>query len=473
MTFWRAPMLATLLLAAAGTIPLAADDWPRFRGPSGAGIAAAAALPSELNPETNLRWKVASGKGASSPVIVGSRVFLTAFEGDDRLVKCFDANSGAVLWEQSIHAERTEVATAPGGAANPTPAADESSVYVFFPDLGLRCFTHDGQPRWQVALGPFYSFHGVTASLVLAEAKVIVLVDQLQDSFLAAFDCQTGAEVWKVARHDGPIGGYSTPATRLTAAGKTELVVSGPLEVVGYDAATGNRTWSIDGVTNAPISVPVVGDSQVFVCEPSFSQNPFKIDSLLVHDKNKDGELSLEELESQVPLYRIAKRIDQGWGNGDGKVSAEELEKAFRSFVGGGGLAAIELAHSNGTTAAQASWTYRKSVPQIPSLLFFNRVLFFINDGGILTSLDPTSGKILKQARLNHGAKFYASPVAAAGKLLLIDTEGKIAIATAEADWKIVSTTQLDQRCYTTPAIAAGSVYIRGETDLFCFRAAD
>jgi outer membrane protein assembly factor BamB len=420
--------------------------------------------------DKNLLWKAESGKGASSPVIVGSRMFITAFEGDERIVKCFDVATGRLAWSKAVRKERSEVATAPGGPASSTPVANEESVYAFFPDTGLWCLSHAGEERWRIALGPFHSFHGVAASLVLADGNVILLVDQLQDSFLAAFDCQTGKLAWKAARQDGPIGGYSTPATRKTAKGRMELVVSGPMEVVGYDATTGERNWTVNGVSNAPISVPVTLGQRVFLCEPSFSQNPFKIDSLLAHDKDKDGELSFEELQSQVPLYRIARRIDASWGNGDGKISADEMEKAFESFVSGGGLAAIELDESSSPVAARVKWSYRKSVPQIPSLLATDDVLFFVNDGGILTSMNPENGEILKRGRLGEGAKYYASPVAANGRILLLDTEGKIAVATTDSEWKVIATSKLEDKCYATPAIANGCVFVRGEQNTYCFR---
>src|SRR5688572_26614184 len=90
----------------------AAHDWPRFRGPSGAGHSESS-LPTELNLEKNLLWKAACGKGMSSPVIVGNRLFVTAFEGDDRFVKCFDAATGEMLWASSIRKVRDEVATKP------------------------------------------------------------------------------------------------------------------------------------------------------------------------------------------------------------------------------------------------------------------------------------------------------------------------------------------------------------------------
>jgi outer membrane protein assembly factor BamB len=446
-----------------------AEQWSRFRGPAGTGIVANEHFPAEWDIEKHLRWKAASGKGASSPIVVGERLFLTAFEGQNRFIKCYDVNDGTVLWTKSVRAGRQEVTTPPGGPVNPTPVADESHIYVFFPDAGLFCFKHDGEQRWHNELGPFHSFHGIAASLVLAEGKVFVLADQLQDSFLAAFDCETGEDAWKVTRVDGPIGGYSTPAARVTAKGRTELVVSGPLEVVGYDAASGAQNWAIEGVTNAPISVPVVDGNMIFVCEPSFSENPFKIDALLSHDKNKDGELSFAELESHTPLLRIARRVDQSWGNGDGIVQGGELDKAFASFVGGGGLAAIELDESQQAVTARVKWTYRKTVPQIPSPLVLNDVLFFLNNGGILTSVNPATGEIIKRGRLGRGGTFYASPVAAAGKLLLIDTDGEIAVVSGEGEWKVLSTTRLDETCYATPALAGECVFIRGDQNVYCF----
>jgi outer membrane protein assembly factor BamB len=458
------------LLAADGlqAAPLESSEWSRFRGPGGTGISAGG-MPGELSLEKNLLWKAECGKGMSSPVISGERLFLTAFDGDERQVKCYSTGTGEVLWSKSVKKERVEAATQPGGPASSTPVADATSVYAFFPDAGLLCFDRDGNERWRVAVGPFHSFHGVAASLVLAENNVVLLVDQLQDSSMTAFNCQTGAEAWKVVREDGPIGGYSTPATRVTAQGRLELVVSGPLELVGYDAATGGRNWSVTGVTNAPISVPVVAGNRVFVCEPSFNANPFKIETLLGYDKNKDGVLSLEEVESHVPLSRIAKRVDTTWGNGDGKLSGDELDKAFESFVGGGGLAAIEIDETNGAARAAVKWTYRRSVPQIPSLLLIDKVLFFVSDGGILTSMNPENGEILKRARLNHGSNYYASPIAAAGRLLVIDTAGKAAITSTEAEWNVLSTSDLAEACHATPAVANGKLFVRCASHLFCF----
>jgi hypothetical protein len=87
--------------------------------------------------------------------------------------------------------------------------------------------------------------------------------------------------------------------------------------------------------------------------------------------------------------------------------------------------------------------------------------------------MNPDSGEILKRGRLGHGSNYYASPVAAAERLLVIDTAGKVAIVTTEAQWSVLSTSDLADRCYATPALANGLVFIRGENSLYCFRRTD
>src|SRR4029077_2851092 len=134
-------------------------------------------------------------------------------------------------------------------------------------------------------------------------------------------------------------------------------------EVTAFNPADGKQLWSLPGYTNAPILTPVISGDRVFLCEPSFTENPFRFELLSPFDKNKDGKVSLEELKSQVQLYRTAKWVDERSGNGDGIVEPAELERAFSSFVGGGGLVAIELDQVDGQTKPRVLWTYRKLVP--------------------------------------------------------------------------------------------------------------
>jgi len=468
---------ATLLFSICRSPVIAApgDNWARFRGPNGSGIAETIGVPVEIGPQQNLIWKVECGPGFSSPIVIGSHLFYTSFRGDERFVHCLDATTGKEHWSKSLPKLRNEAATPPAGPANPTPVADESSIYVFFPDAGLACFSHAGDERWKIDPGPFQSFHGVSSSLIIEGGLVVLLVDQVADSFMAAYDVRDGKPVWRIKRDDATLGGYSTPTLRGIAAGKqsgetrTEIVVAGPTEVAAFDPHDGKRLWSLPGYTNAPVLTPIVAGDRVFVCEPSFDANPFKFEMLLPFDKNKDGKVSLDELKPQVQLYRTAKLVDERSGNGDGVVDPAELEKAFAGFVGGGGLVAIQLDQVDGQTTPRVLWTYRKLVPNIASILLYRNVLFFINQGGILTSMDPGSGDVIKRARLNHGSGYYASPVAAEGRIYLIDTDGKLAVVSAEAEWNVLHTSDFSESCHATPAIAAGRIYVRTGKSLYCF----
>jgi len=476
-TFPTVAVSAALLVASAGRPACAApaDDWSRFRGPHGSGVSETSGVPLEIGPEQNVIWKADCGRGLSSPIVVGNRLFYTSFRDDERFVHCVDAVTGAELWSKAFPKLHSEPATPPSGAANPTPVADRSSVYVFFPDAGLACFSHAGDERWRIDPGPFKSFHGVSSSLVVADGLVVLLVDQVEDSFMAAYDSRDGKSVWKIKRDDGPLGGYSTPSTRQSAernqsaGGNSELVVSGPTEVAAFNPLDGKQRWSLAGYTNAPISAPVIAGNRVFVCEPSFSENPFKFEMLLPFDKDKDGKVSLDELKSQVQLYRAAKLVDERSGNGDGIVERAELDRAFAGFVGGGGLVAIQLDQVDGQTKPRVLWTYRKLVPNIASVLLYRDVLFFVNQGGILTSMDPATGKIIKQARLGHGSGYYASPVASEGRIYLIDVDGKLAVVSAEPEWNPLFTSDFGESCRATPAIANGRIYVRTEKTVYCF----
>jgi outer membrane protein assembly factor BamB len=450
-------------LAVVGTV--AADEWDRFRGPNGLGIATSTSAPEALDPGKNRLWNVDCPAGISSPIIRDDRIYLTGERGDERLVFCVSAKDGSTLWTQSVKKSRDEVATKPNSASTPTAAIDDKNVYAFFPDFGLVSYTLAGEEKWKVPLGPFHSFHGISSSPIVVGNHVILLADQLQDSYLAAFDRETGAEVWRLTRPDGAIGGYSTPAVRKRANGESELIVTGPFDICGVNPVTGNVHWSLEGATNAPISAPILlSDHEVVICEPSFEKNPFPIESLLPLDANKDGKLQLAELENNIRLVRIGKRVDQSWGNSDGEITADEIDKAFARFVGGGGLVKIDL-----TEPAKIQWSYKKSIPHVPSTLMVDNVFYFILDGGIFNSVNLENGEIIKKGRVEKGGKYYASPVTAAGKIYLVDIEGNAAVIQAGADWKVLSTSSLGEPCYATPAIVDGKIYVRSAGHLSCF----
>jgi outer membrane protein assembly factor BamB len=458
-----------LLVAVTATRDATGEDWPRFRGANGTGVSTSRGLPTEFGPEKNVAWKIEAGKGSSSPIISHGRLFFTSFDGDERTLHCLDAATGKLQWGRSVKKIRVEIASRPNGPATPTPASDGENVFVLYPDVGVLCYSALGQEKWRITLEPFHSMHGVASSLVTVDNLVIVVVDQLDGSYIAAFKSDSGALAWKTERVNGITGGFSTPAVYRPSSGPAQLVVSGPFEVVGYEVATGKRVWWINGITNAPISVPVIWHNRAFVCEPVGEPVPFAM--LAPYDKDKDGKISMAEIKSDVTMSRLLERIDKGFGNHTGFVGAAEWDKAFGKFVNKGGLVAIELGGTGDATQTNIRWSYRKAVPYIPSALVYDDLVYVVKDGGILSAFEAASGKLVKQARLKSGGRRYdASPIAADGLIYLLNADGGMNVVKAGRDWKLLTMNELGEPCSATPAISDGRLYVRTAKSLFCFR---
>ena len=201
MYVWRVSCpLRAVAVALVACFCLTAADWPRFRGPNGAGSSGAKGLPVEFGRHKNVAWKRSVPAGKSSPVIVGERIFLTAHEDDKRIVLCLDRESGAELWRRHVIAERTEPRHPLNDPASPTPVSDDANVYAFFSEFGLAAYGPNGELLWRVPLGPFEISQGMGASPILADGKVILIADQAKSSYLAAFDTANGKMVWKAER---------------------------------------------------------------------------------------------------------------------------------------------------------------------------------------------------------------------------------------------------------------------------------
>ncbi|HEV7998813.1 MAG TPA: PQQ-binding-like beta-propeller repeat protein [Planctomycetaceae bacterium] len=446
------------------------EDWPRFRGLNGTGVSTSRGLPAEFGPTKNLLWKIDAANGSSSPIISHGMLFFTSFADEQRTLHCVDAATGKERWTQSVKKVRQENATPPNGPATPTPVTDGTAVFVLYPDVGLLCYTMEGKEKWRKEIEPFHSMHGIASSLMTAGNVVILVADQLSGSYIQAFYADTGKVAWRADRADGLTGGYSTPSVYRPKNGPERLIVSGPLEVVAYDIATGKRLWWISGVTNCPISVPVIWRDRVFVCEELGEPIPFSM--FAPFDKNKDGKISIEEVKSNIPVKRLIERIDSGWGNHKGEIGAAEWDKAFGSYVNKGGLVALDLGGSGDVSRTHVRWSRGKSIPTIPSALVYEDLIYVIKDGGIVSTFEADTGKLVKQARLQQGGKqFYVSPVAADGLIYLLDIEGKLMVVKAGRDWKQLRTIDLGEHCFATPAICDGRLYIRTSKSLFCFGA--
>ena len=452
-----------------------AADWPRFRGPNGAGVAETAALPDSIGPDKHVVWKTALPPGHSSPVISGDRIFVTAFEGDKLFTIALDRGSGKILWRRESPRDRHEKLDRQNSPSSPTPVADGRNVYVFFPDYGLLSYTFEGRERWRTPLGPFDNMYGMGVSPILAGDKVVLICDQMHDSFAAALFQADGKQAWKTPRPLA-LSGHATPIVYRPqdASAGIQVIAPGSFRLDAYDLESGKSVWWVDGLPSEMKSVPALDGDTIYINGYTSSFNdpgkhvpiPSFADTLAKYDTNHDGALQQSELPAG-PMREFFPFEDT---NHDGKLDAAEWRFFQAVMAAENGLLALHAGGSGDMTATALRWKYQQKVPQLPSTLLYRGVIYMINDGGILTTLDPANGQAFKQGRLRGAVdKYYASPVAAGGKVFFVGNSGVVTILKAGPDQEILSVNELDDECFATPAIADGRIYIRTRGMLYSF----
>jgi outer membrane protein assembly factor BamB len=455
-----------------GTSPQA-GDWPRFRGPNGSGVTDAHNLPVDFGPARNVAWKAAVPPGHSSPVVTRDRIFLTAYEGQKLFVICLERSTGKELWKRSIVRTRSERKSQGNDPATPTPSTDGENVYAFFSDFGLISCDRQGAERWRVPLGPFTAPHGMASSPILADDKVILVADQTENSYIAAFNQNTGRLAWRTERPNF-VGGYTTPILYKPEGGAVQVVVSGPLELASYSVKTGKKLWSVNGTGVMPVSSPVVNRNTFYVYTDAVPPFEMLIKDMKA-DKNGDGKITPDEFPD--PAFRGAVlAIDRKYGNKDGAVDAAEWNRALGLTQGGNNsFLAVDVGEINGRTdqspAGKIKWRVTKFLTDSSSVLLYQDVIYLVKSGGIVTTIDPETGEILNQGRLKDALdSYFASPVAADGKVFFVSQAGKVSVVKAGGnDWEVLAVNDLGEECYATPAIADDRIYIRTQDTLYSF----
>jgi outer membrane protein assembly factor BamB len=464
-----------LTLSIAFSLAAGASDWAGFRGPNSAGISPDRGLPDELGPDRNVAWEQKTPKGNSSPIVAGGRVWITGHEGDDRVVLCYRADNGSLIWRKSLRKSRADDPDPRCGPAAPTPATDGHSVFVFFPEIGLIAYGFDGKQRWLVPLGPFFSAaNGMPVSPVYVDGKVVLFVDTQDEAYVVAYDASTGKQAWRTDRPTAFRGSHTTPVVYKPAGGPAQIIVSGAVELAAYQAKTGKRVWWANGVTIEPIANPVVAGDSVYTVEPAERTSPHALFSnyLKMFDKNKNGTIKLTEVDDPA-WRRLLTAIDKT-GNNDGVVTEDEVVHAYGDDpnVPGGGLVCTRLNGLGDVTKTNVEWRYTKAMPWVTAPLVYNTIVYVIRNGGILSTFDPQSGRLLRQERIKDALGDYMSQlVAGDGKIYIINNEGKVTVIRAGADWEKLSSGDLNEQVFATPAIAGGRIYIRTAGRLICFAA--
>ena len=457
-------------------------DWSRFRGPNGTGIAETTGLPNEFGPEKNVLWKATVPAGHSSPVLTATRIFLTGIDGDKLLVFALDRASGKELWRRDVPRRQAGRLENVNGPASPSPVTDGANVYAFFQDFGLIAFAADGKERWRLPLGPFNMFYGFGASPILVDDVLVLPVDQDTGSYLLGVDAKSGKQRYKIDR-PGVISGYSTPTVYQPKDGNKQILVPESFQLSAYDVKDGHRVWWVRGLACEMKSVVSIEGDTAWINGWGFAQNqpgtqiptiPWE-EGLKVYDKNKDGKIAPEEaVGAPEPRLDRILRANAGFPafdrNRDGFLDEGDWA-VMRAMLGAeNGLLAIKLGGKGDVTEGAVKWKYTKPVPQVPSTLLYKGVLFMVNDSGILLSINPSTGDVIKQGRLKGAIdKYFASPVGADGKVILVSQDGTVSVVDAKGEWEILAVSPLQDEVFATPAIADGKIYLRTKSTLYAF----
>ena len=400
-------MVATLCLNMAPTAA-GEENWSRFRGPNGAGVAPGVEFPAEWTAKDYL-WRVAlPGKGHSSPIGWGSRLFVTAGDADagQMTLAALDAATGETLWTRRFASPAYKMHPS-NSLASSTPAADAQRVYVAWAhdgSLELAALDHRGGQVWRRELGKLGFKHGFGVSPIVVDDLVVMPCDSEGESFIVGLDARTGDVRWRRERASGT-DSYATPAVWQTDDGGEQIIVESTAEgMQALSPRDGEMIWKVPDVFPARcVGSPVVADGVVI---------------------GASGE----------------------GGNG-------------RSFV------AVKPPENSASEAAVA-YKLDKSIPQSPTPVAYHGLLFVLSDRGVVSCCDLNTGQMHWTERV--GGNYFASPVVAGGKLYCVAADGATNVLAASEIYQLLGRSELGEASEATPAIHGGRMYLRTEGSLAC-----
>lgn len=464
-TLKRLVSLACLLFLIQPTVQGQDIPWPQFRGPDSNPVGANARLAERWSKTENVEWmQQIPGRGWSSPIVSGGKVYLTTAttEGKskppqigteysneyvaelqkqglpmDQVIERVTARdielpkevklhyflyslnlkSGKVEWQKEFFSGQP-----PGGRhrknsfTSESPVTDGKFIYVYVANLGLWAYDLSGKQVWTTPLeaNPIYLDFGTGSSPALIGNLLVIVNDNEKQQYIAAFDKQTGKQVWRTNRDIGAKGRQSAWVTPFVwrHALRTEIVAVGPDVVVSYDL-TGKELWRMSGMSPAPIPMP------------------FAYDGLLYIDGGRGAS-----------LFAIRP-------GAAGDISLPKGE----------------------TSNAHVVWSQPRAGTYLPSPVAYEGGIYTLTETGILSRFDAKTGKLTYKTRIDPVATaFTTSPWAYNGKLFCLSEEGQTFVIAAGEKFKLLHVNELDEMAQATPAIVGERLLVRTETKLYSIR---
>lgn len=405
----------TLLLASAETM---AENWPRFRGPSGQGVSTETGVPTEWSASENIAWKTEiPGEGWSSPAVWGDDVFVTSTtdDGESCHVICVDRRTGDIRWNKQVFDQVPRHKRGDNSHATPTPTTDGEMVYAVFSSGGIAALDMEGELVWENHDVSFFSQHGLGASPILVDDLLVMPFDGSSDgaddkvgfkkpwdgAVVLALDKKTGEVRWRGSRGQSRLA-HVTPNV-LRENGKTQLVSAAGDAIQAHDAATGELIWTVYSQGEGVTPSIVLGDGLIYTCSGF-----------------------------EAPTIRVVRP----GGSGD-------------------------------VTKTHVAWEQIQGVPSLSSLLVVDGRVYAVTEAGILSCFDAKTGEQLWKKRI--GGKHSASPILAEGRIyFLSEPDGEAIVIEAGPEYKEVTRNVLGEICKASMAVSQGNIFIRGERNLYC-----
>jgi outer membrane protein assembly factor BamB len=352
------------------------------------------------------------GESHSNPVFWDDRIFLESSMPDasERMILCLKKEDGSELWRNKIALSKNPKHNL-NSYASSTPAVDKDRVYGLFADTEkflVKAWDHAGKELWTVDLGPFKSQHGLGTSPVVYEDRLIVSNDQDGDSFIIALDVKTGKTVWKCARRGVEQNtAYGTPTILERKGQPTQILTTSYAHgISALDAKTGVMLWEAHVFDKRAVASPVVVGNLVF----------------------------------------------GSCGNGGGRANF---------------MVAVKLGGRGNVTDSALAYTIKGATPYVPTPVSSGKRLYWIDDAGIASCVDPATGRIVWKERA-AGVNFYGSPVLIDGRIFQVSTKGEMFVLAASDEFKILARNPMGEGSHGTPCVDGDRLYLKTFTHLVC-----